>query len=227
MKHSKLEKSRLSLCLISALLLSIWGMLTGCGEPEPISKYTVNVDAHPPNSTTLQPDLPLLLPAQTYQAQAERNPFFWDPEPSLVDSLKKSAVIHESSSGLIIQPRRDPGSSQPRKEECELAPLPDLILRATFSEHSGYGHVASALIQVADGDVYAVSLGQRLIVKAVNPVINQLNQELNNELGIITAINTQNITLKQNVFKPHGENDHDFSNPECRETQLLTLHLYD
>ncbi|WP_319782306.1 pilus assembly protein PilP [Oceanisphaera sp. IT1-181] len=183
-------------------------MLSACNEPEPMVDYIAQTKAQAKTQEGNGP--PSLLPvtaypALVYQAHAARNPFFWEPL-----SLAANRPASEISTSLNIATEAELQANE-ILPACELAPLPDLVLRAVFHEHHK-GGAASALIQVADAEIYPVRLGQRLIAK----VNNQAAADLGEDLGKVTAITAQSVTLTPSHTINAG----------CNNTHAITLHLY-
>lgn len=231
MKHDSVEILRRTLglsglprlpCVNRVLLMVASLMLSACNEPEPMVDYIVQTKAQAKTAEGNGPPslLPITAyPALVYQAHAARNPFFWEPL-----SLVANRPVNKTNAALnsAIEAELQVHEHQPN---CELAPLPDLVLRAVFHEHHGSG-AASALIQVADAEIYPVRLGQRLIAKVNNPsgnnrsvysqVAHQTAADLGEDLGKITAITPQSVTLTPNHTIHAG----------CHHPQAITLHLY-
>lgn len=201
-------------------------MLSACNEPEPMGDYIAQTKAQAQIQAKDQAGNgpPSLLPvtaypALDYQAHAARNPFFWEPL-----SLAANRPVNETNAALnsAIEAELQANEHLPN---CELAPLPDLVLRAVFHEHHN-GGAASALIQVADAEIYPVKLGQRLIAKVNHPSVHnrsvysqaahQAAADLGEDLGKITAITAQSVTLTPSHAKHAG----------CHHPHAITLHLY-
>ncbi|MGO4999488.1 hypothetical protein [Oceanisphaera sp. W20_SRM_FM3] len=210
MKHDRGVKS--------GLLMAVCGLLLACGEPESINEYIAN--AAKQQGASAEPLLPLVTvsvpPTQalSYQAQDARNPFFWQRETFLSDELLASRSLNGSNPKIMSD--ADLHSTPP--EECEVKMLPELVLRATFSDHSFNDRSARgmALIQVAGGAIYPVTLGQRLIASRQGLTASDQSGG-NDDLGEVTAISAQTVTLKQN---PLGRQ-------HCPGAQHTILRLYE
>ncbi|ART81961.1 hypothetical protein CBP31_04390 [Oceanisphaera profunda] len=217
MKHDSVEILARTLGLsglprlpyVNWVLLMVAGlMLSACNEPEPMVDYITQTKAQAKTQEGNGPPsfLPVTAyPVLVYQAHAARNPFFWEPL-----SLAANRPASEINTSLNIATDAELQANE-HLPNCELAPLPDLVLRAVFHEQQGSG-AASALIQVADAEIYPVSLGQRLVAK----VNNRVAADLGEDLGKITAITAQSVTLTPSYAKHAG----------CHHPRAITLHLY-
>ncbi|MBU3825246.1 MAG: hypothetical protein H9917_10570 [Candidatus Oceanisphaera merdipullorum] len=209
--------------LQSGLLMAVCWLLCACSEPESINEYIANAAKW--QSVSAEPLLPLATvsvpPSQalSYQAQAKRNPFFWPSETFLSDELLASRSLNGATTKVMV----DADFHLTPSEECEAKMLPELILRAIFSEHSfndlSFNERSAkgmALIQVAGGAIYPVRLGQRLIASRQDSAASVQSGE-NDDLGEVMAISAQTVTLKQNRF----------GSQHCPGTQQTTLRLYE
>lgn len=222
--------------LKAALLLIAGLVLNGCRKPDSIHDYITQVQvdmraqsqsAHS-QATNLQAmadETSLALVAPSYQALAERTPFFWQanssfPKAPLASSDPTAAIVKSLNQRILNKAVPD----QPYTD-CEPTPRPRLILQAVFKEHQR-GGPASALIQVADSEVYVVKQGQRLIANPLHSLSGpnsqdrakksttlELSKSESMELGIVTAINAQSVTIAH-------------STTDC-PAQVITLKLYD
>ena len=210
MKHDRSLKS--------GLLMAVCWVLCACSEPESINEYIANAAKR--QSVSAEPLLSLATvsvpPSQalSYQAQAERNPFFWHRETFLSDELLANRSLNGANPKIMLEADLHVTPS----EECEVQMLPELVLRATFSEYSFNERSAKgmALIQVADGAVYPVRLGQRLIASRQDSAASAQSGE-NDDLGEVMAISAQTVTLKQNRF----------GSQHCPGAEQTTLRLYE
>lgn len=215
MKHDRSLKS--------GLLMAVCWLLCACSEPESINEYIANAankmnvsaEALPPLSSVSEPSSQAL----SYQAQAERNPFFWQRETFLSDELLASRSLNGANPKIMLEADLHATPS----EECEVQMLPELVLRATFSEYSfndlSFNERSAkgmALIQVAGGAIYPVRLGQRLIASRQDSAASAQSGE-NDDLGEVMAIRAQTVTLKQNRF----------GSQYCPGTQQTILRLYE
>ena len=194
--------------LTRPLLLGVGVLTSGCNEPESMSDYIAQVkNGH--SQVNMAEQSVILLPLTpsarlSYQAQAERNPFYWQQaslSPQLLAASETSAINMATVTPVEL-------SEHPTQADCELAPQPTLVLRAIFNEVQGFQKGAVALIQVAGAELYSVKLGQRLMINPDGAAVSQqtLNTptaaDLGVDIGKITAITGQAVTLT-----PHAASD--------------------
>lgn len=216
-------------------------LLLACSEPESINDFITRSQASVSPNTEAPSAMSLanapLMPADIERPQApltaehtllldsllSRDPFAWRtmpatrPEPELADTDSASSPFNNAKTASVA---------------CSITALPELVLKATFIEPASGHSPSSALIQVAGGDLQAVSLGQPLLNTVSELVIEEsvgarankegrLSQPLAQELGRVVAISAQSVTLQHHTGMAAP-------NPECQPSTLLSvLNLYD
>ena len=198
-------------------------LLVGCSEPQDLDHY---IAASHQQAKATAPSAPLALlvvneepqaaPMPAYQALTRRSPFLWPHETR----LPAHSAGEEAHKALISQVDLSPQLPL----DCQLAPLAEpanLVLRATFSDHAGRGR--TALIQVNAGEVYRVRLGQRLRINSerAGAQKREADAALSEDLGQVTAITAQSLTLSSNHALSSSN-----TNQDCPRLLHTVLNLY-